>query len=174
MLLMQFFSIFYYILPFDEHNTIFKSRLLSSIFWKFHVLGYIFILFGCFTNFFHAYFLDKRAYVSFSLFSFSSWNPRDSDPLINLMETWKPLLPQWIMDNIFNKLIMPKLLIEVNTWNPLTDTTPIHIWIHPWIPLLGEFSIILFLYCPKEIHVSFLFLQTPDCRPRYTPWFKKN
>ncbi|KAJ8960382.1 hypothetical protein NQ314_006072 [Rhamnusium bicolor] len=66
----------------------------------------------------------------------SAWDPRDCDSLITLVETWKPLLPQWIIDNIFEQLIMPKLLSEVNTWNPLTDTTPIHIWIHPWIPLL--------------------------------------
>ncbi|KAK1893091.1 Tuftelin-interacting protein 11 [Dissostichus eleginoides] len=24
----------------------------------------------------------------------------------------------------------------VDTWNPLTDTVPIHSWIHPWLPLL--------------------------------------
>ncbi|KAJ8922726.1 hypothetical protein NQ315_007761 [Exocentrus adspersus] len=66
----------------------------------------------------------------------SSWNPRDCDPLITVLEKWKPLLPQWIIDNIFDQLVMPKILAEVNTWNPLTDTIPIHIWVHPWIPLL--------------------------------------
>ncbi|KAJ8982353.1 hypothetical protein NQ317_013104 [Molorchus minor] len=59
----------------------------------------------------------------------STWKPRDCDSLINLIETWKPLLSQWIVDNILIKS-------EVNAWNPLTDTVPIHIWIHPWIPLL--------------------------------------
>lgn len=67
---------------------------------------------------------------------FSSWNPRDCDSLINVMEIWKQLLPPWILDNIFEQLIIPKLKTEVNNWNPLTDTIPIHIWIHPWIPLL--------------------------------------
>ncbi|CAH1965308.1 unnamed protein product [Acanthoscelides obtectus] len=37
---------------------------------------------------------------------------------------------------MFDQLIMPKILKEVEEWNPLTDTIPIHIWIHPWIPLL--------------------------------------
>ena len=23
-------------------------------------------------------------------------------------------------------------------WNPLTDTTPIHTWLHPWLPPLGN------------------------------------
>ncbi|CAG9826035.1 unnamed protein product [Diabrotica balteata] len=68
----------------------------------------------------------------------SSWNPRDCDPLITLLETWKPVLPQWILENVLSQLIMPKILKEVNEWNPLTDTTPIHVWIHPWIPLLDD------------------------------------
>ncbi|CAH1104934.1 unnamed protein product [Psylliodes chrysocephalus] len=68
----------------------------------------------------------------------SLWNTRDCDPLITAIETWKPLLPDWIVENIISQLLMPKIIKEVNDWNPLTDTTPIHVWIHPWIPLLDE------------------------------------
>lgn len=28
------------------------------------------------------------------------------------------------------------LFQQVDNWNPLTDTVPIHSWIHPWLPLL--------------------------------------
>jgi tuftelin-interacting protein 11 len=66
----------------------------------------------------------------------SAWNPKDCDPLITLIETWMPLLPQWIMDNLYDQLIVPRIQAEVNMWNPVTDTVPIHVWIHPWIPLL--------------------------------------
>lgn len=55
------------------------------------------------------------------------------------METWKAILPEWIVENIYDQLIMPKISKEVSDWNPLTDTVPIHLWIHPWIPLLGKF-----------------------------------
>lgn len=48
-----------------------------------------------------------------------------------------PLLPKWILENILDMLILPKLTLEVEEWNPLTDTVPIHTWIHPWIPLLS-------------------------------------
>uniref|UniRef100_A0A1Y1LAH9 G-patch domain-containing protein n=2 Tax=Photinus pyralis TaxID=7054 RepID=A0A1Y1LAH9_PHOPY len=68
----------------------------------------------------------------------SVWNIRDCEPVINLLEIWKPLLPQWILDNILDQLIMPRISTEVNNWNPLTDTVPIHYWIHPWIPLLSK------------------------------------
>lgn len=58
--------------------------------------------------------------------------------MINFLELWKPLLPQWVLDNILDQLIMPRLTTEVNNWNPLTDTVPLHYWIHPWIPLLSK------------------------------------
>ena len=51
-----------------------------------------------------------------------------------------PLLPKWILENILDMLILPKLTLEVEEWNPLTDTVPIHTWIHPWIPLLSMYT----------------------------------
>lgn len=30
---------------------------------------------------------------------------------------------------------VPRLL-QVENWNPLTDTVPIHSWVHPWLPLM--------------------------------------
>ncbi|XP_029660083.1 tuftelin-interacting protein 11 isoform X2 [Formica exsecta] len=64
------------------------------------------------------------------------WTCRQPDPLIELIEHWMPLLPNWILENILDVLVLPKLTLEVEEWNPLTDTVPIHTWIHPWLPLL--------------------------------------
>ncbi|XP_012225804.1 tuftelin-interacting protein 11 [Linepithema humile] len=64
------------------------------------------------------------------------WTCRQPDPLIELIEYWIPLLPSWILENILDLLVLPKLTLEVEEWNPLTDTVPIHTWIHPWLPLL--------------------------------------
>ncbi|KAF7991676.1 hypothetical protein HCN44_010477 [Aphidius gifuensis] len=66
------------------------------------------------------------------------WACREPDGIIDLIENWMPLLPSWIMDNILELLILPKLTLAVEEWNPLTDTVPIHTWIHPWLPLLGN------------------------------------
>lgn len=51
-----------------------------------------------------------------------------------------PLLPSWILENILDLLVLPKLTLEVEEWNPLTDTVPIHTWIHPWLPLLRKYK----------------------------------
>uniref|UniRef100_A0A224Z2P8 Tuftelin-interacting protein 11 n=1 Tax=Rhipicephalus zambeziensis TaxID=60191 RepID=A0A224Z2P8_9ACAR len=65
------------------------------------------------------------------------WSPRDCDPLIELLETWMPLLPRWMLENILDQFVLIKLQTEVEAWNPLTDTMPIHSWLHPWLPLMG-------------------------------------
>ncbi|XP_046748597.1 septin-interacting protein 1 [Diprion similis] len=66
------------------------------------------------------------------------WACRQPDPLVDLLEQWIPLLPGWILENILDLLVLPKLTLEVEEWNPLTDTVPIHTWIHPWLPLIGN------------------------------------
>ncbi|MBN3311825.1 TFP11 protein, partial [Atractosteus spatula] len=66
----------------------------------------------------------------------SQWQPRNVGPMVDFLDSWAPLLPIWILDNILETLIFPKLQREVESWNPLTDTVPIHSWLHPWLPLL--------------------------------------
>lgn len=36
------------------------------------------------------------------------------------MELWNPILPQWLRNNIINQLIIPRLKLEVDNWNPQT------------------------------------------------------
>ncbi|XP_033476196.1 tuftelin-interacting protein 11 [Epinephelus lanceolatus] len=66
----------------------------------------------------------------------SGWQPRIVVPMVDCVEVWAPLLPIWILEHLMEQLILPRLQREVDNWNPLTDTVPIHSWIHPWLPLL--------------------------------------
>ncbi|MFT7805021.1 tuftelin-interacting protein 11 [Arapaima gigas] len=66
----------------------------------------------------------------------SQWQPRNVGPMVDCMESWSPLLPIWILDHVLEQLIFPRLQKEVESWNPLTDTVPIHSWLHPWLPLM--------------------------------------
>lgn len=52
-----------------------------------------------------------------------------------------PVLPKWILDNILEQQVLPRLTLAVEEWNPLTDTVPIHTWTHPWLPLLGVLGV---------------------------------
>ncbi|XP_070936416.1 tuftelin-interacting protein 11 [Macaca nemestrina] len=66
----------------------------------------------------------------------TQWQPRNCDPMVDFLDSWVHIIPVWILDNILDQLIFPKLQKEVENWNPLTDTVPIHSWIHPWLPLM--------------------------------------
>ncbi|KAL0089236.1 GC-rich sequence DNA-binding factor-like protein-domain-containing protein [Phycomyces blakesleeanus] len=64
------------------------------------------------------------------------WNVRQPEPLIILLEAWKPLLPRFIFENIINQLLLPKITTAVSDWDPRNDPEMIHSWIHPWLPIL--------------------------------------
>jgi len=68
----------------------------------------------------------------------NDWDPKHPEAVILLLESWSPLLPQFIVDNIEEQLILPKLQRAVEAWDPRTDRTPIHQWLHPWLPILAE------------------------------------
>ena len=65
-----------------------------------------------------------------------------------------PMLPPWVMENIQDQLVLPRLLQEVENWNPLTDTMPIHSWLHPWLPLMGKCSIQTICLYPIPHHTA--------------------
>uniref|UniRef100_T1L1N0 G-patch domain-containing protein n=2 Tax=Tetranychus urticae TaxID=32264 RepID=T1L1N0_TETUR len=63
---------------------------------------------------------------------------RTFDPVINLLETWKALLQDWLLEYILNQLVGTRLKDEIIRWDPLNDPVPIHFWIHPWLPLMAD------------------------------------
>lgn len=92
------------------------------------------------------------------IFLFSrNWNVRDCDPVIDLVEVWIPVLPSWILENIQDQLILPRLMQEVENWNPLTDTMPIHAWLHPWLPLMGKCDLKIFSFCKSFLKNNLAF-----------------
>ena len=68
----------------------------------------------------------------------NAWNPRNYQDLILLLETWNPILPSWLLNNILLTLVLPKMKTEVDSWDPTTDTVPIHSWVQPWLSYLGK------------------------------------
>lgn len=70
--------------------------------------------------------------------SLASWRVRNFEPVISLLSAWQKVLPSMIYDNIVCQLIMPKLQLEVSQWNPRIDTMPVHIWLHPWLPIIDS------------------------------------
>jgi tuftelin-interacting protein 11 len=68
----------------------------------------------------------------------AEWNPRNHAPMAALLDTWSALLPDWMLDNVLEQIILNRLTQAVTDWDPLTDICPIHSWILPWANILGS------------------------------------
>lgn len=71
----------------------------------------------------------------------NDWDPREPYPAVHLLESWAPILPPFIRDNILDQLVLPKVMAAVETWNgKKSDGKPASLasFLFPWLPLLGE------------------------------------
>uniref|UniRef100_A0A6B2KYG6 G-patch domain-containing protein n=1 Tax=Arcella intermedia TaxID=1963864 RepID=A0A6B2KYG6_9EUKA len=68
----------------------------------------------------------------------AQWNPRDHVKGIKLTTTWLPILPTPFPVNLIEQIILPRLTLEVKSWDPRTDCQPISDWVIPWFPILGK------------------------------------
>lgn len=66
------------------------------------------------------------------------WSPRNFEPCIRLVEACHKALPSEVVDAVISQVVLPRLEHEVQEWNPRADKTSIHLWIHPWLPVLGK------------------------------------
>ncbi len=58
----------------------------------------------------------------------------------SLLESWSPILPHFIRDNILDQLILPKVKAAVERWGSRRGegSTSLANLVFPWLPLLGE------------------------------------
>lgn len=76
----------------------------------------------------------------------NEWNPYDPQPLVSVIDAWKPLLPDFVADSIVNTYIAKKIAITLHAWNPRTAirskskdgvlSLP-HTWVFPWLLYLS-------------------------------------
>eukprot|EP01022_Parablepharisma_sp_SALTPOND_P010938 TRINITY_DN1451_c0_g1_i1.p1 TRINITY_DN1451_c0_g1~~TRINITY_DN1451_c0_g1_i1.p1 ORF type:complete len:771 (+),score=130.36 TRINITY_DN1451_c0_g1_i1:2961-5273(+) len=67
----------------------------------------------------------------------NEWDPKESDILLEFIELWSKIVPREVMLLLYETSIAPRIRSAVETWDPFTDPIPIHIWVHPWLPILG-------------------------------------
>lgn len=68
----------------------------------------------------------------------SVWRVRESEPCLRLLEQCQAVLPAQLMEDMATELVLPRLMAEVEAWDPRVDMMSPHLWVHPWLPMLGE------------------------------------
>lgn len=62
------------------------------------------------------------------------WNAHDPAPAIALVEAWQDVLPAFVLDNMFEQLLLPKLRKAVHAWTP-KEGVALHTFVLPWLPV---------------------------------------
>ncbi|GAB7347520.1 hypothetical protein MBLNU459_g4419t1 [Dothideomycetes sp. NU459] len=90
----------------------------------------------------------------------NKWDVHDPQPLIAVVQAWRPLLPAFIYSNLVDQLIVPRLSSALTSWNPRIATKARshhhtsktikssgtgaglpHIWLFPWLPYLPAYHL---------------------------------
>ncbi|KAI8050875.1 GC-rich sequence DNA-binding factor-like protein-domain-containing protein [Syncephalis plumigaleata] len=73
----------------------------------------------------------------------NDWNPREPDGAVNLLDKWKPLMPQFIFDTLCQHVLLPKLHRAINDWDPRRDPL--------WTAIRHAYAVVLKDWHPSDI-----------------------
>ena len=78
-------------------------------------------------------------------------------------------MPLWMWNNVLDQLVLPKLQNDVELWDPLTDSVPLHSWLHPWLPFLGQQLEIVYPTIRYNIRVEYYLKKIYISSVRFLP-----
>lgn len=68
----------------------------------------------------------------------NEWQPTEPQPAVHLLESWSPLLPRFMRDNILDQLILPKLSSLVRDWSARRSKYSLASVVFPWLSPLKD------------------------------------
>jgi len=68
----------------------------------------------------------------------NDWDALHPRAAIHLIESWEPILPAFIRDNILDQLVLPKVRKAVEEWDTRKQSVSLYKIVWPWFSVLGE------------------------------------
>ena len=68
----------------------------------------------------------------------SKWDPTKPEDILNFVQAWSDVMPEALMREITHALVLPRLQRRVGEWEPTKERVALHVWFHPWLPMLHK------------------------------------
>ena len=72
----------------------------------------------------------------------NDWSATSPQAAVHLLESWNPILPAFIRDNVLDQLVVPKVKQAMEEWDGRPSrsgkTRKLSSIVFPWLPLLGH------------------------------------
>lgn len=66
------------------------------------------------------------------------WEVLDFEPCLRLFECCRKAWPVCAVNILSEQVLLPRLRARIDSWDPRVDKIAIHMWLHPWLPMLGN------------------------------------
>ncbi len=68
----------------------------------------------------------------------NDWDPSHPSAAVALVEAWKLAVPRFVVDNIMDQLVLPKLKRAVSEWNRKRGTESLRHLVFAWLPVFPQ------------------------------------
>ena len=85
-----------------------------------------------------------------------SWDAKNTLSLERFVEIWEKIMPSSMLLYIMQHLVLPKLKVAVQQWEPLKDPIAPHTWLHPWLVRLILVCLIMYSTSCATIFTSLI------------------
>lgn len=75
----------------------------------------------------------------------NDWDVHEPTSLLTLIQTWRPVLPHFILSNVIDQLVVRRLSDTLVAWKPRSNhkrnrhNQAPHIWLFPWLQYLDDY-----------------------------------
>ena len=90
-----------------------------------------------------------------SSYILTEWDPRDeNNQVLDLCETSHPIVPFSCWEILVKHLVVPRLADMIHHWpvSHITSERGLHLWVHPWLPLLEPYLQPVYARVIEKLH----------------------